>query len=163
MPTHRRDENSYHGFEQGPIRPPSEARSLLVRVTRNCPWNRCAFCPVYKGRRFSVRPEAHVIADIDALHRHVTALRKLADREGRITRQDIGAHLQDLPDHDHPAFSAALNWFASGMTSIFLQDANSLVIKPDQLIRILRHLRRLACAALCAALRRSPEVCLSHL
>jgi radical SAM superfamily enzyme YgiQ (UPF0313 family) len=34
-------------FEQGPIRPPSEATSLLVRVVRNCPWNRCAFCPVY--------------------------------------------------------------------------------------------------------------------
>jgi hypothetical protein len=27
------------------------------------------------------------------------------------------------------------------MTAIFLQDANSLVVKPDQLIRILRHLR----------------------
>ena len=56
----------YHGFEQGPIRPPSEAGSLLVRVTRNCPWNHCAFCPVYKGARFSIRPEAHVIDDIDA-------------------------------------------------------------------------------------------------
>ncbi|SFQ94576.1 hypothetical protein SAMN05660706_1012 [Desulfoscipio geothermicus DSM 3669] len=28
-------------IEQGPIRPPSEAGSLLIRVTRNCPWNRC--------------------------------------------------------------------------------------------------------------------------
>ena len=43
--------NEYAGFEQGPIRPPSEAASLLVRVTRNCPWNRCTFCPVYKGAR----------------------------------------------------------------------------------------------------------------
>ena len=25
-------------FEQGPIRPPNEARSLLLRVARNCPW-----------------------------------------------------------------------------------------------------------------------------
>jgi radical SAM superfamily enzyme YgiQ (UPF0313 family) len=36
-------------FETGPIRPPSEAYSILLRVTRNCPWNQCAFCPVYKG------------------------------------------------------------------------------------------------------------------
>ena len=32
-------------YEQGVIRPPSEADSLLVRVTRNCPWNQCVFCP----------------------------------------------------------------------------------------------------------------------
>ena len=54
-------------FEQGPIRPPSEAHSLLVRVSRNCPWNRCAFCPVYKGARFSLRPADEVLADLDAM------------------------------------------------------------------------------------------------
>jgi len=54
-------------FEQGPIRPPSEARSLLVRVNRNCPWNRCAFCPVYKGAPFSLRSADEVLADLDAM------------------------------------------------------------------------------------------------
>lgn len=54
-------------FEQGPIRPPSEAGSLLVRVSRNCPWNRCAFCPVYKGQRFSLRRVEEVVADLDAM------------------------------------------------------------------------------------------------
>jgi radical SAM superfamily enzyme YgiQ (UPF0313 family) len=131
----------YHGFEQGPIRPPSEANSLLIRITRNCPWNRCSFCPVYKGKRFSIRPEAHVIDDIDAVHRHVLTLKKLADGSGSILRKDINEHMRDLPDHEQQAFAAALNWFAGGMRSIFLQDANSLVIKPDSLIRILGHLR----------------------
>ena len=56
-----------HHFEQGPIRPPSEASSLLVRVSRNCPWNRCAFCPVYKGERFSLRSAAEVLGDLDAM------------------------------------------------------------------------------------------------
>ena len=43
-------------IEQGPIRPPSEARSLFIRLTRNCPWNRCLFCPVYKDRaKFSLQ------------------------------------------------------------------------------------------------------------
>jgi radical SAM superfamily enzyme YgiQ (UPF0313 family) len=137
---HQDTEND-HGFEQGPIRPPSEARSLLIRVTRNCPWNRCAFCPVYKGARFSVRPEAHVIDDIDAIHRHVVTLKSLADRSGNILRQDVSESMQVLASHEQQAFSAALNWYASGMGAIFLQDANSLVIKPDALIRILRHLR----------------------
>jgi radical SAM superfamily enzyme YgiQ (UPF0313 family) len=141
MTQRHHDKDRYHGFEQGPIRPPSEAASLLVRVTRNCPWNHCAFCPVYKGARFSVRPEAHVIDDIDALHRHVVTLKRLADGSGHILRQDISERMQALAAHEQQAFGAALNWYAGGMRSIFLQDANSLVVKPDQLIRILRHLR----------------------
>jgi len=40
-------DESYNGFEQGPIRPPSEANSLLIRITRNCPWNRCTHETVY--------------------------------------------------------------------------------------------------------------------
>jgi radical SAM superfamily enzyme YgiQ (UPF0313 family) len=54
-------------FEQGVIRPPSEASSLLVRVTRNCPWNRCLFCPAYKGTTFSKRSVEEVVGDIDAM------------------------------------------------------------------------------------------------
>ncbi len=54
-------------FEQGVIRPPSEASSLLVRVTRNCPWNKCLFCPAYKGTTFSKRSVEEVFGDIDAM------------------------------------------------------------------------------------------------
>jgi radical SAM superfamily enzyme len=54
-------------FEQGVIRPPSEAGSLLIRVTRNCPWNRCLFCPAYKGTDFSRRSVAEITADIDEM------------------------------------------------------------------------------------------------
>jgi radical SAM superfamily enzyme YgiQ (UPF0313 family) len=52
-------------YEQGVIRPPSEAQSLLVRVTRNCPWNQCIFCPAYKGAKFSRRTVEEVKTDID--------------------------------------------------------------------------------------------------
>ena len=141
MTQHHHDKDRYHGFEQGPIRPPSEASSLLIRVTRNCPWNHCAFCPVYKGARFSVRPEAHVIDDIDEVHRHVETLKGLAGGSGHILRQDISELMLGLASHEQQAFGAALNWYAGGMHSIFLQDANSLVVKPNQLIRILHHLR----------------------
>jgi radical SAM superfamily enzyme len=55
--------------EQGVIRPPSEAQSLLVRVTRNCPWNKCLFCPAYKGVKFSRRTMEEVKADIDQMER----------------------------------------------------------------------------------------------
>jgi radical SAM superfamily enzyme len=54
-------------YEQGVIRPPSEASSLLVRVTRNCPWNQCVFCPAYKGTKFSRRTVEEIKKDLDAL------------------------------------------------------------------------------------------------
>ena len=54
-------------YEQGVIRPPSEASSLLIRVTRNCPWNQCLFCPAYKGVRFSKRTVEEVKQDIDSM------------------------------------------------------------------------------------------------
>jgi len=54
-------------YEQGVIRPPSEAASLLVRVSRNCPWNQCVFCPAYKGTKFSKRTVDEVKKDIDVM------------------------------------------------------------------------------------------------
>ncbi|MFH1215038.1 MAG: radical SAM protein [Pseudomonadota bacterium] len=54
------------------IRPPSEWRSLLVRVTRGCRWNRCRFCGIYPhlgAPEFSVRTVDEVKRDIDLLRR----------------------------------------------------------------------------------------------
>lgn len=50
--------------EIGPIRPPSESSSLLVRVTRGCHWNKCYFCGLYKSMQFSMRPIEETIEDI---------------------------------------------------------------------------------------------------
>jgi radical SAM superfamily enzyme YgiQ (UPF0313 family) len=52
-------------YDFPPFRPPSEANSLLLRVTRGCPWNRCAFCPLYKQVKFEERPVQDVKQDID--------------------------------------------------------------------------------------------------
>ena len=53
--------------ELPPYRPPSEAESVLVRVTRGCAWNRCAFCGMYKPTRFDVRSPEEIAADLPAL------------------------------------------------------------------------------------------------
>jgi len=132
---------NYQGFEQGPIRPPSEAASLLIRVTRNCPWNRCTFCPVYKGEKFSLRPVEHVIRDIDTVHRFVTLLQDSFG--GGFTTADISPLAKDLDMGERMALSSAVNWIRGGKRSIFLQDANSLIIKPDNLIHILSYLQKL--------------------
>jgi radical SAM superfamily enzyme YgiQ (UPF0313 family) len=57
-------------FEQGPIRPPAEADSLLIRTTRGCPWNRCHFCTLFKGHRFSLRSVEEIKNDIASARRH---------------------------------------------------------------------------------------------
>jgi len=53
------------GYDFPPFRPPSEAMSLLLRVTRGCPWNRCTFCSMYKATRFEVREIEEVKLDIE--------------------------------------------------------------------------------------------------
>ena len=51
-------------YEMPPYRPPSEAESVLFRVTRGCHWNRCTFCGMYRSEKFSIRDPEEVIADI---------------------------------------------------------------------------------------------------
>lgn len=50
-------------------RPPSEAYSLILQVTLGCSHNKCAFCNMYKGKTFSIRPEADVLADLEEARR----------------------------------------------------------------------------------------------
>ena len=135
-----RDE-PYQGFEQGPIRPPSESRSLLIRVTRNCPWNRCTFCGLYKGERFSRRPVAHVLQDIDTISRYVRALAAGNEHNDDLSAGRLPSQVAVRPGEE-AASHAAYNWLQSGARSVFLQDSNSLILKPDDLERILVHLRQ---------------------
>lgn len=130
-------------FEQGPIRPPSEAGSLLLRVTRNCPWNRCAFCSTYKGKKFSRRPVEEILADIDKMASIFNEIKQIswqAGDGGEFTNRVISAVFKDqnLPD----SFRSVAYWIASGGETIFLQDANSLMLSTDSLIEILNHIRR---------------------
>jgi radical SAM superfamily enzyme YgiQ (UPF0313 family) len=73
--------NEYY-FETGPIRPPSEAYSLLIRATRNCPWNRCSFCHTYRGQKFELRPAEDVIRDIETARAIVEGINEFGRQKG---------------------------------------------------------------------------------
>ena len=134
--------DNYRGFEQGPIRPPSEASSLLIRLTRNCPWNRCTFCRVYKKRQFSLRSVENIIKDIDFLHGYIQRIQQVVKPGGYADSEVIDTLYSSFEEKDRVAFNAAMNWYTSGMRSIFLQDANSLIMKPDDLVFVLEHIRK---------------------
>ncbi|RLA81955.1 MAG: radical SAM protein [Deltaproteobacteria bacterium] len=129
-------------FEIGPIRPPSEASSLLLRVTRNCPWNRCLFCHIYKGKRFERRSVEEVKKDIEAARRIADEIKSLSWRlgYGGDVAREVLQYVFSSPSYDEHFRSVAL-WLYFGGKSVFFQDANSLVMKTSDLVEILRFLK----------------------
>ena len=134
-------------FKIGAYRPPSEggSASLLLRVTENCPWNRCTFCEMYKGHRFVYRPVQEIKADIDrvaAIRDEITAVSWKLGMGGKVTR-DVGAALlaesRDLIENS--SFITVFNWICSGGRTAFLQDADSMIMRSPELVAALDHLR----------------------
>lgn len=53
-------------YDFTPYRPPSESESILLRITRGCPWNRCAFCSMYKDVKFELKSAEEIGRDVSA-------------------------------------------------------------------------------------------------
>jgi hypothetical protein len=129
-------------FELGPIRPPSEAQSLLLRVTRNCPWNQCEFCHTYKGEKFSFRSVAEIKEDIDSVKATYDEIRQLSWKmgfAGELNRDTLRTIFNHAPDDQ--AFQHVAGWLYFGGAQVFLQDANSVMVKTDDLVEVLRYLK----------------------
>ena len=130
-------------FEQGPIRPPSEARSLLLRVTRNCPWNQCQFCPVYKKRKFSLRTVEEIKQDIESIKDIADDVKALSVRlgcSGTVNDQVINSIFGDADYNDNYRSVAA--WLYYGTGACFLQDADNMIMKVRDLVEVLDFLRK---------------------
>ncbi len=146
-----------YSFEIGSIRPPSEggSRSLLIRATRNCPWNLCTFCygTPYNRERFQLRSVEEIERDIDAAKAISGLIEVIAKKLGGM---DWAARLVDpyflynkdfmeLDRNELKNFQSVtnvFNWLRSGARSAFLQDANSLIIRTPKLVEVIRYLKQ---------------------
>ena len=79
-------------------RPPSEAYSLIVQVTYGCSHNTCAFCDMYKEKRFAIRPLSEVLEDFDLARKTYRQVKRifLADGDALVRK---ASELETILDH----------------------------------------------------------------
>lgn len=146
-------------YEMGPIRPPSEGGSfsLLLRVTENCPWSRCTFCygRFYGREKFRLRSVGDVKRDIDAVKGIADELRAVSEKMGYGgDLRPLGGIIQSrlmgtdggYTEHDIANLQSIVNtynWLVAGGKTVFLQDADTLIMKAPELAEIIRYLKEL--------------------
>ncbi|MGD9175737.1 MAG: radical SAM protein [Desulfobacterales bacterium] len=129
-------------FEQGPIRPPNEARSLLLRLTRNCPWNQCLFCPVYKRAKFSLRTVDEIKQDILAAKQMADEIKALSAKlghNGAVNDAVISTIFNQPASNQYRSIAA---WLYHQTDACFLQDADNLIMKTKDLVAVLQFLKQ---------------------
>jgi hypothetical protein len=169
MSTENRPSNSAL-YELGAYRPPSEAYSLLLRLTRNCPWNRCRFCEMYKGHKFELRSVAEIKQDILTVAQIRDEIIELARSPlyNNNIRKASASLLNNPPDY---VYQNVALWLYNGGLNVFLQDANSLVMRTPDLVEVLKFLKETLptinritsyCRAKTAALKKLEELQAIH-
>jgi hypothetical protein len=129
-----------YSFEIGAIRPPNESNSLLIRATRNCPWNKCKFCNSYKGKPFEIRSVADIKQDIDTARVLRDKILEITLKSGHSggMQKVVSMVLKDPPNE---SFRNVALWLLGGGENVFLQDANTLIMKTIDLGQVLVYLR----------------------
>ncbi len=131
----------YPRYELGPSRPPSEAHSLLLRLTRSCPWNRCEFCTTNKGKKFSLRTVEEIKKDIETVKIIQEKISALSWRTGwGGNTKEAAARVYENPPND--SFRVVALWLYFGGRTVFLQDANSIILRTPDLVEVLKFLKQ---------------------
>ena len=128
-------------FDTGPIRPPSEANSLLLQVTQGCTWNKCRFCVVYRGQGFRILQPEQIRRNIDNMAWFRDLIYSCTDPDGRVDREKLLPHIEQMNGNERQCFFMIYNWIGHGARNVFLQDGNSIALKPEKLADALFYLR----------------------
>jgi radical SAM superfamily enzyme YgiQ (UPF0313 family) len=118
-------------YESLPIRPPNEARSLLVRATRYCPWGRCIFCYgiLWDRRKLELRPVEDIKQDILAMKAHAHEITEWA------VENDAKDRIEQVAVYNN------VLWLTNeGVRTAFIGDSDSLIMKTDDLVEVLEFL-----------------------
>ena len=54
----------FDSYDTPVFRPPSEARSFILRVTRGCAHNKCTYCNMYRGVPFQILKDEEISRQI---------------------------------------------------------------------------------------------------
>ena len=128
-------------FEVGPIRPPSEANSLLLQVARGCTWNKCKFCVVYRGEKFHMHQPEEIKRNIDNMAYFRDMIASFVNTQGVLDKEGLTAELGKLTQAELECFYMVYRWLMSGGKSVFLQDGNTVALKAEKLADVLFYLR----------------------
>ncbi|MCX7769825.1 MAG: radical SAM protein [Proteobacteria bacterium] len=125
--------------EIGPIRPPSESHSLLLRFSRNCPWNKCLFCPVYKKEKFSLRPFNELKKEILFLSSLNKKIKNLLHSQ---SISELSLNLSKYFKYEEISDARRLlHWLYHGEYTVFIQDADPLFRKKEEIIELISLLK----------------------
>jgi len=130
-------------FHIGNIRPPIHADSLLLQITENCTWGKCNFCTLYRDGKFRMRPLEEIKQDIDAVvYYRDLILKRLEENDPQTVKRMGTGYTSRLSYNEQICYMTVLSWIVSdGMKTVFLQDANSIVIKKDVLCEAIKYLK----------------------
>lgn len=159
-------------FEICSIRPPTENYSLTFRLTRNCGWNRCLFCPVYKyGVKFSRRTIDEVKRDVERakeiddfimeniiwgttsigegyreIEHMIKDLKGEADQNNSVNYKDERIQWFSQWFKDKPTLEDSIihayAWRMGGGDTCFFGDANTLLVRPDFFEEVTDYVKR---------------------
>lgn len=129
-------------FRIGPIRPPSEAESLLLQVTNGCTWNKCKFCQLYRHTRFKAYSADSIKADIDNMAYQADRVRRYRKAGGRWDIDGLNEELKRGTDEEKQCFYMIANWMLDGAENVFLQDGNTTALSSGRLSDVLIYLRK---------------------
>ncbi|NLD19585.1 MAG: radical SAM protein [Clostridiales bacterium] len=130
-------------FRIGPIRPPSEADSLLLQVTNGCTWNKCKFCQLYKHTKFKAYSADSIKADIDNMVYYADRVDIYSKGDGSWDIDGLNKELAYLPDEDErQCFYMIASWLIGGGENVFLQDGNTTALSSGRLSDVLIYLRQ---------------------
>ena len=110
----RKEAMQYYGDV---YRPPSEARSLIIQATLGCSHNTCAFCTMYREKRFYNRPLNDVLEDLrEVADKYAHAVRRifLADGDALIRKTDDLVAILDEIRRLYPACERVTSYASPG-------------------------------------------------